>query len=173
VLGHGVLDEIASDRAGMQLPSWINPAPARAGHKSHGKLSADQWRTFCSINLTTTLVRLWGSQPADSRKFKMLSNFIDLVVAVELASSLVIAESDIERYDFYLRRYLEEMKELYRDVTVTPNHHDALHVSDFLRALGPSPWYRAFHVERFNYILQQINTNGHVGSFDPPSKSRL
>lgn len=61
VLGRTVLTAAFKDSVNIELPSWINPAPAAFGSKAHGKLSADQWCMLCSINLIITLIQLWGN----------------------------------------------------------------------------------------------------------------
>lgn len=50
------------DRSRMELPAWVNRAPAAFGTTQHGKLSADQWRTVGTINLPVTLIRTWGTE---------------------------------------------------------------------------------------------------------------
>ena len=49
----------------MELPSWLNAAPAAFGTTQHGKLSADQWRTVGTLNLPITLIRRWGVEVLD------------------------------------------------------------------------------------------------------------
>ncbi|RXW12219.1 hypothetical protein EST38_g13635 [Candolleomyces aberdarensis] len=102
VLGHAVLTAVADDMQKMVLPRWVNPAPIRAGQKSHGKLSADQWQSFCGIHLIVTLIRLWGRQPKQSRWYDMLTNFLDLVRAVEISSLLVTSQEHISAYKTYM-----------------------------------------------------------------------
>ncbi|KAJ2924423.1 hypothetical protein H1R20_g12671, partial [Candolleomyces eurysporus] len=166
VLGHAVLTAVADDMQKMVLPRWVNPAPIRAGQKSHGKLSADQWRSFCGIHLIVTLIRLWGRQPKQSRWYDMLTNFLDLVRAVEISSLLVTSQEHISAYETYMTRYLVTMKNLYKEAHVVPYHHYALHTPDFLGLWGPSPQVRGFGWERFNYTLQQINTNKRFGDIE-------
>lgn len=163
VLGRKVLSEVASDMEKMVLPRWVDPAPKRAGQKKQGKLSADQWRSLCSIHLVITLIRLWGHLPAGERWHQMLVNFLDLVLAVELGSMMVTSADHAAAYETVLTRYLVVMKELYKEAVVVPTHHLALHVPDFLRLWGPSPQARGFGWERFNHMLQGINTNKRFG----------
>lgn len=163
VLGKQVLAEYAKDRARTVLPSWVNPAPAKAGHTRFGKLSADQWRSFCTISLVVTLIRIWGMEPPESRFLRMLHNFLDLVTAVEIGSMLVTSRKHASIYGTTLRRYLDNLKLLYPEATIAPNHHLALHLPDFLVSLGPSPEYRIFGPERHNWTGQRTNTNNHYG----------
>ncbi|KAJ2921673.1 hypothetical protein H1R20_g15417, partial [Candolleomyces eurysporus] len=165
VLGSTILKAVSDDMQKTMLPRWVNPAPLRAGQKKHGKLSADQWRVLCSIHLTVTLIRLWGRQPQESRWYQMLVNFLDLVKAVEIGSMLVVSRDHIDEYETLMTRYLITMKSLYKEARVVPNHHLALHTSDFLDIWGPSPETHGFGWERYNHTLQQINTNRRFGEW--------
>lgn len=166
VLGREVLAAYAQDRANMELPSWMSHAPIRAGHTEHGKLSADQWRSFCSVHLPVTLIRKWGGEGPDSRFYQMLTNFLDLVIAVEIASNMVTSPAHISLYKSHMTKYLVEVKNLYKEASVTPNHHMALHIDDFLELYGPAPGTWIFHMERANHDYQEIPTNGHFGTAD-------
>lgn len=163
VLGRTVLTAAHEDARNVELPSWVNQVPSGFGTTSHGKLSADQWRTLCSINLPITLIRLWGDSLPDTREYKMLHNFMDLVTAVEVGSMLVTSEELIQLYDKSLLKYLTTLKELYKEAKIAPNHHLAMHITDFLRIFGPVHAWRAFALERYNYMLQQTNTNRRLG----------
>lgn len=165
VLGRNVLSEVASDMTKLMLPRWVDPAPKRVGHKKQGKLSADQWRSFCTIHLPITLIRLWGHLSPDERWYRMLVNFLDLVLAVELGSMMVTSPEHAAAFESMLTRYLVGMKELYKEAVVAPTHHLALHIPDFLNLWGPSPQARGFGWERFNHMLQGINTNMRFGEY--------
>lgn len=141
----------------MQLPSWMNAPPVAFGTKQHGKLSADQWRALCIVNLPVTLIRTWSFQ--EERRVKMLENFLDVVEAVETFGLLEIGEKQIAAAEVLMRRYLEGVKDLYKGMKIQPNHHLALHIGIFLRLFGPVHSWRAFVFERFNFYLQSINTN--------------
>ena len=62
VLGRLTLAEVWIDMSKTTLLSWIGRAPPKLGDGRHGKLSADQWQTACTVNLIVTLVCLWGSK---------------------------------------------------------------------------------------------------------------
>ncbi len=151
----------------MEVPSWVNPPPLAFGTTRHGKLSADQWRTLCTINLPITLIRTWGFQ--EQRRVEMLRNFLDLVEAIELVGLMEIDEERIVRAEVLMEKYLKAVKELYKGQKIKPNHHLALHLGVFLRLFGPVHSWRAFVFERFNYFLQTLDTNMRFGervSFD-------
>lgn len=148
----------------VQLPSWLQPAPSTFGITAGGKLSADEWRVVSTVHLTFTLIKLWGGLNDSERRKKMLDNYMDLIRAVNIAGSLRISEPDIKAYDDALLRYLNGMKDLYKHATVKPNHHIAIHLSEFLREFGPVHSWRAYAFERFNYLLQSLNTNKQSGT---------
>ncbi|KAJ2911854.1 hypothetical protein MD484_g8563, partial [Candolleomyces efflorescens] len=166
VLGQAVLTAASLDIQKMVLPRWVDPAPIGVGRKKRGKLSADQWRSFCTIHLVFTLIRLWGREPEESRWYKMLLNFLDLVQAVETGSMLVTSPRHRSAYETFMTRYLIQMKDLYKEAAIVPNHHLSLHVPDYLESWGPSPQTRGFGWERFNFSLQQINTNKRFGDIE-------
>jgi hypothetical protein len=164
VLGRTVLTAAREDSVNIELPSWMNPAPAAFGSKAHGKLSADQWRTLCSINLVITLIRLWGND-TNSREYQMLVNYLDLVMAVEVGSTLITSEEHIKIHEDAITSYLQSLKDLYKEARIVPNHHLALHISDFLRLFGPVHAWRVFALEWYNYMLQSVNTNQKFGMY--------
>ncbi|KAJ3870997.1 hypothetical protein F5051DRAFT_341469 [Lentinula edodes] len=137
----------------------MDAAPNRPGEKSHGSFTADQWRTFCTINLPITLVRLWGPLPQDERKYAILVNFMHLVTAVCLANMRVMTEARIRSYEHHMRVYLEEVvgykqeNPLFPHTELTTYQHMSLHFGNLLRRFGPPHSWRCFAFERFNYIL--------------------
>ena len=156
----------------MELPSWVAPAPRGFGTTEYGKLSADQWHTVCTVVLPVALIWVWGT--SDPRRFEMLENFMDLITAVVLASLLETTSQFIGLYKKYMLRYLTKMKELYKEATVKPNHHYSLHLPDFMELFAPVHSWRSFAFERFNYILQMLNTNLTFGElFLPISRTYL
>lgn len=95
----------------------------------------------------------------------MLDNYMQLIRAVNVAGSLRISEDEIKEYETSLLDYLRGMKELYKEASIKPNHHIAMHLPDFLRRFGPVHAWRAYAFERFNYLLQNLNTNKQTGRF--------
>ncbi|KAG1883704.1 hypothetical protein F4604DRAFT_1878931 [Suillus subluteus] len=86
MLGKELVERIQSDIAKTSFPSWLVPPPRNFGSASHGKLKADQWRSVCTVSLVITLVRTWGSTSASELQRRLLSNFTDLVIAVDIAT---------------------------------------------------------------------------------------
>lgn len=166
MLGKRILEHVWSDMDKIILPSWVSRVPRRIG--SSGKatglgLGADEWRTLCSIHLTTTLIYLWGTSPEDSRDFKLLTNFMDLVTAVKLATKRITTSETRDKCRYYIHHYLTTMLELFPGASIRPNQHMILHLPDVLEALGPAPSIWCFGFERANYILQQTATNNKMG----------
>ncbi|KIK38450.1 hypothetical protein CY34DRAFT_108662 [Suillus luteus UH-Slu-Lm8-n1] len=151
VLGQTLVTEIQKDMLRTELPTWVSRAPKALGSTAQGKLSADQWRAACTINMTITLIRLWGRKKGKVKA--MLDNYMDLVTAVELGCH-------ISQYNFYMQRYLENLKDLYKTLRLVPSHHISLHLGEFLCSFGPVHAWRAFAFERYNYLLQRENSNG-------------
>lgn len=165
VLGRETLKEIHADIRNTTLPSWIGRIPSNLGSASHGSLSADQWRTACTVNLVTSLVRLWGHLPSDDRKRKMLDNFMDLVTATKLANMRIITSQRIEDFLASMLRYLRDIASLYPQHALLPYHHMTLHLARFLEDFGPTHGWRCFPFERYNYVLQQVQTCQRFGMF--------
>lgn len=94
----------------------------------------------------------------------MLDNYMDLVGVVEIGGMMRCFEAHIKRYEQLVLRYLGALKKLYKEGSITPNHHIAYHIGEFMRKFGPVHSWRAFAFERFNYLLQNLSTNMHFGA---------
>ncbi|GAW09812.1 hypothetical protein LENED_012009 [Lentinula edodes] len=175
VLGKNTLAAIREDMGKLETPSWMAAAPSRPGEASQGKFTADQWRSFCTVNLPITLIHLWGSSPHEERRYEMLVNFMHLVSAVRLADMRVMTDARIQSFEDHYRRYLtgiigEGLRDclggLYPHTHVTPYQHMMFHFGDLLRRFGPVHSWRCFAFERYNYILQTTNTNKRFGEME-------
>lgn len=162
VLGKDVLQEVWDDMKLTELPSWMSPAPHNWGTAARGKLTADQWMVICTVHLPITLIRIWGN--LRDRRFHLLRNFIDLTSAVQLADQRAINEQMIRDSETLMSRYLNTMKELFKDTKIQPIHHAALHAGDFLRLFGPNHSVRCFGGERYLEVLGLQNVNNKSGS---------
>ncbi|KAJ3566227.1 hypothetical protein NP233_g7126 [Leucocoprinus birnbaumii] len=166
VLGKETLAEIRKDMEQIQVPSWVLPGPSHPGEEKWGKLHADQWRSFCTIHLPITLVRLWGKDPAGSKRYKMLENFLHLVTAVKLGSLRTTSSQRAELYEYHMSCYLRSLLELYPGTKITPYQHMAMHIGQQLRRFGPTHAWRCYAFERFNHIFQVIQTNNIYGQME-------
>lgn len=165
VLGRLTLAEVWLDMSKTTLPSWIGRAPPELGNGKHGKLSADQWRTACTVNLVVTLVRLWGLKSPGEREYQMLVNFMELVTACKLAMMRKTTPTRISQFQEHMRRYLETTKELYIDCALTPNHHLSLHLPRLFENFGPPHAWSCFVFERCIRWLKFIKTSNKLGKF--------
>lgn len=158
ILGKTMLEEIHADMAKTHLPSWIGRAPPNFGNPGHGKLTADQWRTLCTIHLPVTLTRVWSKPSATEKQAAMLENYLDLVTAVLWGTPRRLTENRIRVYDKYIFKYAKGLRTIF-GVDLTPNQHYALHLGSILRRFGPTHSYWSFPFERYIGLLRQIRTN--------------
>lgn len=163
VLGNETLRAIQDDIAKLKLPSCVSPAPTHPGQAKWGNFKAEEWKTFCTVNLPITLTRLWGSMPKTSRSFLMLENFLELVAAIKIADKRSITNLDILLYEHYMNSYLAGLLRLYPDIKLTPYQHLSLHIPTHLRRFGPTHAWRCNHFERYNGVLQKIKNNNIFG----------
>ncbi|OSC99817.1 hypothetical protein PYCCODRAFT_1372383 [Trametes coccinea BRFM310] len=158
IFSHEILEAIRNDIKAIRLPSWLPTPPGNFGDASHGKLKADLWRTTCTVNMVITLVRSWGSPSATIKEKMALENFLHLVAAVDLATRYSMSAEQADRFDYHILEYLRGLRSLY-NVDLMPNHHISLHLRECLLLFGPTFAWWAFPFERYNGLLQRMNTN--------------
>lgn len=170
VLGKEIMSAVHTDMKKTELPSWISPAPHDWGSTKRGKLSADHWRSICTVHLPITLIRLWGARDSDveadatrTREKEMLDNFMDLVIAVQIASLRHTTPELIKQYEYHAHRYLAQLKTLFKDQALKPNLHALMHIADFMELMGPSHSHNASAFERFIHYMQETGTNMKFG----------
>jgi hypothetical protein len=163
VLGSDTLREFWFDMSKTVLPSWVSPGPRELGSARAGKLSADQWRSTCTIHLVVTLVRLWGNKPKSDRFHLMLQNFLQLVSATKLATMRSVSESQIVDFESTMHQYLLGLRELFPRISISPNQHLSMHLGKILRDFGPAHAWGTWSLERCNHKFQEINTNKRFG----------
>ena len=109
-----------------------------------------------------TLCRLWGSPDSSTKHKLLLDNFVSLICAVDLATRRSMDPDRVERFDRYMFRYLQTLRDLFGHQLV-PNHHLSLHLRECLLLFGPVHGWWAFPFERYNGLLQNLNTNNKSG----------
>lgn len=168
VLGKEVMSAVHADMEKTELPSWITRAPYDWGTTRRGKLSADHWKTICSVHLPITLIRLFGHESSsdETRKRDLLDNFMDLVIAVRIASLRHTTPDLIQQYDRHVHRYLTQFKTLFKDQTLKPNLHSLMHIGDYMEWMGPNHARNASPFEREINVMQDQNTNLKFGNYD-------
>lgn len=147
------------------LPSWCTPAPPRISDKGQGKISADRWHIFCTVHLVVTLGCLWGSCLPDSHKYQLLVNFCDLIMATKIAAGRSITITRAEEFQDRMLSYLGGLDKLFPMYPLIPYHHISLHLRELLSRFGPSTTWRCWVFERYNHMLQNIETNGRFGPY--------
>ena len=147
------------------LPSWCKPAPPRIGDKGQGKISADGWRVFCTVHLVMTLGRLWGPMPPESREYRLFKNFCDLVAATRIANGRRITVVHNKEFRDLMLRYLRGLNKLFPTQQFIPYHHISLHLTELLSRFGPTTAWRCWVFERYNHMVQNIETNRRFGSY--------
>ncbi|KZT33816.1 hypothetical protein SISSUDRAFT_992646, partial [Sistotremastrum suecicum HHB10207 ss-3] len=157
IIGTNTLKRIWEDQELLTTPSWIGRTPKFPGSAGAGSLKADEWRSFCSIFLVFSLVRLWREK--GGRFPELLDNFMHLVSATELASLRVVTPQTVDLYEKNIKAYLFGHRKLFLDQRFVPNQHTALHLGGMLRMFGPVHAWRTFPFERYNGMMQSINNN--------------
>lgn len=147
------------------LPSWCSPAPSRIGDKGQGKISADGWRVFTTVHLVVTLGRIWGSLPADAREHQLFSNLCDLIGATKMATGRSITVARAKEFRRLMLKYLSGLDILFPMYRLVPYHHISIHLDELLSRFGPTTTWRCWVFERYNHMLQNIETNGRFGLF--------
>ncbi len=165
-----VLEQLRLDIARVVLPSWLEKPPSNLGDATHGKLKADQWRVLCTVHMVITLVRLWGHTKATDEEQRVLQNFIHLVVAIDLASRRSMSADRAALYDHHMYAYMKGLREIF-DHKLVPNHHLALHLSVCLELFGPVHGWWSYPFERYNGLLQHLNTNHKPREYVSPNLS--
>lgn len=168
VLGRNTMARVWEDMEVIILPSWMAAVPRRVGASMSSTslgLGADQWRTFCTVHLVTTLGYDWGQMEQDSREHQLLSNFMQLVAAVKLALARITTPSRRDKCRNYLVEYLTGMLELFPGTTIQSNQHVCVHIPDILARAGPGPGISAWPFERGIGDLQKSNNNNRIGEW--------
>ena len=73
-------------------------------------------------------------------------------------------QSRVEKFDRYMTLYVSGLVETFKHPLV-PNHHLSLHLRECLELFGPVHAWWAFPFERYNGILQHLNTNSRTSEF--------
>lgn len=163
MLGKELVERIQSDIANTFFPSWLVPPPRNFGSASHGKLRADQWRTVCTVSLIITLVHTWGSTSTLELQRRLLSNFMDLVIAVDTTTKWSTSSRNVSIYLTNMTHYLCSLLELFPDHKLQTNHHISLPLKECLARFGPVQGWWSSPFEHYNGIMRDINTNNKLG----------
>ncbi|RPD52424.1 hypothetical protein L226DRAFT_474089, partial [Lentinus tigrinus ALCF2SS1-7] len=160
------------DMALTALPTSVGRVPVNVGSAAAGTLSADEWRTLCTIHLPITLIRIWAALPPSDRRRKMLDNFLHMVIAVRYGTARRATKVRIDTYNYHIFNYVHGLRTLFPEQELVPNQHLALHLGEVLTRFGPTQSYWAFPFERYIRLLRQANIN-YRNSSCPPHTSCL
>ena len=163
ILNQLLLELIETDMINTMLPTWLAKPPRGMGSAKVGKIKADVWRTFFTISLVITLIRLWDSPTATPHQRKLLDNFLALATAIRFATARTTSERHIQIFEAQIQHYLRTLIELYSPDKLLPNHHATLHLAECIRSFGPAHGWWTFPFERFNGIIQRQNMNNRPG----------
>ncbi|KIJ31082.1 hypothetical protein M422DRAFT_186383 [Sphaerobolus stellatus SS14] len=154
-----VMDKVQNVMDTIITPSWINTVPWNFGHAAAGNLKADEWRIMATVHLPIALISL------NVLGLKVLANTLDLFSAVRLASLNNLNQRRVVTYRQYIVRYIEGIKLLYSESSITANCHMAVHICDFMLLFGSIRSWWCFPFERVIGILQRQPSNHKNGKY--------
>lgn len=163
VLGKKRLAIVQEVMKNLIMPSTTSPPPSNPGNVKWGKFTANQWQTFGTIILPSALIRMWAQFSSSSKEFRILTNYLHLIHAIDLATKRTTNSTRSAKYTQHMKTYLETLLEEFPGTKLTPYQHEALHVGDQLLDMGPSHAARCFPFEMYNGLLQRISTNHKFG----------
>ncbi|KAL6307883.1 hypothetical protein BKA93DRAFT_715574, partial [Sparassis latifolia] len=142
------LKHVQADIAETSRPIYSVGPPANMGTKGQGKLKADHWKAAIEFELPVSLMKHWHRERLDNLSDKSKH------------------QNHHTRYTIHMHAYLSDILELKPGLTLVPNHHNALHLGDFLMRFGPVHGWWMFPFKRLIGALQQVNTNYKQGQFE-------
>ncbi|KIJ42591.1 hypothetical protein M422DRAFT_171070, partial [Sphaerobolus stellatus SS14] len=126
-------------------------------------------RIMATVHLPVALISVWGMgsfyghNDLNALGLRVLSNTMDLFSAVRLASLNNLNQRRVATYRQYMVRYIEGIKILYPEFSITANCHMAIHIYDFMLLFGPIRSWWCFPFERLIGILQRQPSNHKTG----------
>ena len=69
--------------------------------------------------------------------------------------------------------YLHGLDELFPTYQLVPSHHIVLHMKELLCRFGPTHAWRCWVFERYNHVLQKIQTNRIFGTSDVDTRGGM
>ena len=166
IITHEEMKEVYADFERLVKPSWVTSVPSTVLTVGP-KLKSDQWRTFRSLNLPVTLIRLWtNDDPQDkmrAQRQELLHLTMLLFSAIAVATTRVTSDNHRKEYLSHMVQYREELKCLFLDYEYLANHHVAFHIPEFMTLYGPVHGWWSYPYERMIGMLQWISTNHKPG----------
>ncbi|KAJ3528879.1 hypothetical protein NM688_g7934 [Phlebia brevispora] len=164
-----LLAKIHRDMNTHLRPSWMKNLPRTFGSSSHGKLKADQWRTAMEFDLPMSLIEAWALREGSSHQ-SLIDNTMDLVLALQWATSPRISAFHVSRYMHHIKSYLEGLRRHISWIKLRPNHHYALHLGELMLRFGPTN-SKPGHLEvtMMNTFCMAGNLRGFLSSSECPA----
>ena len=82
-----------------------------------------------------------------------------------VASSHITSRQHAKVYLYYMKQYVEGLKQMFHKFKLHPNHHMALHLQEYLIQYGPVHSWWTFPFERLIGLIQRIPSNGKPGTY--------
>ncbi|KAG2355483.1 hypothetical protein BDR07DRAFT_1303190, partial [Suillus spraguei] len=153
----------------ITIPSWFTSVPSDFGSASAGTMKVDEWCSLITVYIPIALVSLWGagtSHPSDevgTHLRAVLDHTMELVCAVYLTCAQTTTVERAHAYRSHIALYVGNLKKIYPNIALRPNHHAAFHIYDFLLLFGPAHSWWCFPFERLIEILQRLPVNDKTG----------
>ncbi|KZT04242.1 uncharacterized protein LAESUDRAFT_658222 [Laetiporus sulphureus 93-53] len=162
------LDHLHADIALTSRPTYSKGPPCNVGTTARGKLKADHWKAMIEFELPVSMLKRWCRsttplRPRDDARRELAHSTMLLACAIRQATSYRTSQEHQRIYTAHMRGYLSSILRLRPERSLRPNHHNALHLGDFLLRFGPVYGWWMFPFERIIGILQQTVTNGKLG----------
>lgn len=138
--------------------------------------TADDWRVFAEAFGPLGFTQMWGlygvgtirayerQRSIFNPKFQpeCLEMFMSLFAIVHLLFRPSVSEKQIATAERYIKRFTHLITSHHKGIVDTPNIHFLSHLPQDIRNHGPVYCFWCFSSERFNKVLKNINSNGHI-----------
>ena len=107
-----------------------------------------------------------SDKEVDKRLTALISSSILLACSIRWVTAHQTSDHHRENYLMYMTLYLHSILALQPSLKLHPNHHNALHIGDYLLGFGPMHGWWMYPFERLIGRLQQTPTNDKIGEND-------
>ncbi|KNZ53277.1 hypothetical protein VP01_3295g4 [Puccinia sorghi] len=128
------------------------------GKTLFGPLKADEWRNLFNIQLPFILPVIWNDK--NLRSESILHNFAHLVSLANLALKRSMNADRVAEYCHHIQEYLKISIVIFPDVSLAPNHHMAIQLSECINWFGPyCVWWSFSMEELMAHVLTRSGNN--------------
>jgi hypothetical protein len=134
-------------------------------------MKADKWHSLITVDIHIALMSLWGastSHPSDevgTNLRAVLNHTMELVCMVYLTCTRTTTVERAHMYHSHIVHYVGNLKKIYPNFTLRPNHHTAFHIYDYLLLFGLAHSWWCFPFECLIGIFQCLPVNHKTGEF--------